>query len=329
MQSEYWQGIVDKRKALIVMLRRLWMVVVSTIVCAVLGIIIYLIYHSITDGIEYKAVTECYLDFAVDETGEVYQYYNGYTWNDLMSTDLIASNTLLGLAGTGVDLKAIEESTTAEILSDIRVLRITIINGDEELCERIQKSTEASLEALGDTAKEFNDISVIKSIAPERVYVDNRIFQAIELGAIVGVLLGILVVWFIAILDDRILVASDLEGMGAPVLGIMLRNPDGKMATFLQSIYENNMDTLMSNLSSEEKESIKKVDANSLIEKLSVSGEDISNDSSRIIIEIPYGKVHQSSLALLLDAMRQSGAEVCGFIITDGIAGFYRTYYSL
>lgn len=329
-KTEYWKDHTDTARMAVCFVRNIWIVLAGIAAGIVLAIGIYFIYHAAADGVQYQAYSEFYLDFASDETGEAYQYYNGYTWNDLMTTDLIAEETLNALNGEA-DISRLEEDTLAEIKSDIRVLRVTITDSDKELCGDIQKATEDSLVKLGQSAKEFNSISVIKTSGPERIYADNRLLQAIELGAIAGCILSIIFLMFAFLMDDTIRTPVDLGGLDTCVLGVL---PSGDADRTLMRLN----DLLESNEACEVKKELERDDPDSIYRlnaaEIMDSGDtkeliEKARSSRAVIIEIPYKKVKKSVLRLLLDSLKTQDVNVLGCIISGADLRFYRTYYGL
>jgi len=280
--------------------------------------------------VQYRAYSEFYLDFAADETGEVYQYYNGYTWNDLMTTDLIAAETLSALEGKA-DIAKLEADTLAEIKSDIRVLKVTITDSDATLCADIQAATEKSLVKLGQNAKEFNDISVIKTVTPERIYADNRLLQAIELGAIIGCVISIIFMWFAFILRDCVYTPTDIYGLDTEVLGVSFANGNDKIAAALNALLASNESEAVKKLQEKvNPDSVYRLNAAEFLDadKLNTLLDTIKNNKA-VIVEIPYRKVRKSVLILILDTLKKQDVEVVGCIITEADNRFYKVYYGL
>jgi len=313
--NEYWQETADSKRLAILFLSKLWEVIVFVVVGIVAAIAVYFIYHAIADGVSYEAYSEFYLDFATDERGEAYQYYNGYTWNDLMSTDLIAKNTLSNLNGSDFDISKIEQSTYAEIKSDIRVLRDTFTDGNADTCSLLQTATEKSLETLGDTAKEFVSIKTIKSIEPKRVYADNRLLQAILLGAICGLIVALFVLWFRSILDDKVRTPIDLSSFDIPVVGVSLASEDEAL--------QKKLDTLCSNIN---KAAIDEVAIINVLELVNdaVNINDLANEKA--VLDIPYKAVSKRYLAMLVKNLENQNTDIVGMKITLANNSFYRLY---
>lgn len=176
--------------------------------------------------VEFVAVSKLYISFGHDENGEVYQYYNGYTWNDLLDTDPIMDLVMEKLPGYERD--AVGEATTAEILSDIRLLTITVKGGDEKFVREIREAVENGLKEYARDSEELEKIKVLRSSAPERVYWDDRTTAACVTGAVILGLLTLLVIGFNYVLDESVYVQEDIEKrFPYKALGILTRNQKG------------------------------------------------------------------------------------------------------
>lgn len=323
-------------------LTRLWLRFLSkiwvVILVSVLGVVIaggsYRVYYHVTDAPRYGSVSKIYLDFAADETGEVYQYYNGYTWNDLMSTSPIIDMTMQGLEHTKIDRGQVEAAVKAEILSDIRLLTITVSAEDETECTQIRDAVLAALEEHGASAKEFLDIRVIKQGDVIRIHADDRIKQARLLGALCGLVISLLVLAFYYVLDDRILVPGDVtRRFGIPVIGVLIRQSEDKedsLAAGLKQDYEEDLEYLKQKKACEEvlvldiAELVKKADETS--KEADAPAYDKIREASAVVLKIPYGKVRATALERILERIRFRDGEVDAIVIYDVESSFYRFY---
>ena len=124
------EGIDLKLMALLYR-KKIWISLVGMLVGAVFAGGLYFLMHVLyAPAREYEAVSKLYLTFAKDDDGDAYQYYNGYTWNDLMKTEPIMDkimDTLLketDYAGDKETLRRdVEAAVSADILSDIQIGR--------------------------------------------------------------------------------------------------------------------------------------------------------------------------------------------------------------
>ena len=127
MENErFMQEGIDGKRVLWLIGKKIWFFIGAVFAGAVLGGGIYLLVHLVlASQREYEAVSKIYLHFNCDPEDFNELAYNGYTWNDLMATDPILDYTMEKLPPE-VDRETVIKATKAEILSDIRLLTITI-----------------------------------------------------------------------------------------------------------------------------------------------------------------------------------------------------------
>lgn len=226
MNEEYLNKGMDLKRLALYLQKKLWLVVMLAILGATCGGIIYQVVRAMKMPVEYEAVSKLYISFGNDENGEVYQYYNGYTWNDLLDTDPILDIIMSALPGYEKD--QVREATSAEILSDIRLLTITVKGDNEKFVREIRNAVESGLREYARVSEELDQIMVIRSGAPERVYWDDRTTTACVTGAVILGVLALLIIGFSYALDESVYVQEDVERKFAyKALGILTRNQKG------------------------------------------------------------------------------------------------------
>ena len=120
------------------------------------------------------------------------------------------------------------EATTAEILSDIRLLTITVRGEEEKFVREISRATENGLKEFGRESEELEQIKVIRSGVPQRVYWDDRTSAACITGAVILGVISLLVIGFNYALDEAVYVQEDIEKRyGVKALGILTRSQKG------------------------------------------------------------------------------------------------------
>ena len=315
-EIRYADAGMDLKKLGLCFIRKIWLVFLAAIVGAALGAIIYIISHIVPESErEYRALSKVYLDFAVDETGEVYQAYNGYTWNDLVATDPILDVTMLYLS----DYYTREEvvaAVEAEILSDLRLLTITVTTNDPDSCNDIMHAVGQSLTELGDTAKEFRQIDVIQTTDAALVAADSRTVQAVLVGLVASVILMLLGMMFYYVLDDRILVASDLKQVtDVPFVGY------ARAGDRLNGEYERNLEYLRGQTGT--------------VEVLTIAQNDVITQdrwqklcaADGVVAAVDYGKVHAAFLSYILEQLKLRECRIVGMAIDGADEKFLHRYY--
>ena len=307
---------MDMKKLVLCFIRKIRLVFLAAVVGAVLGGLLYEVSHIVPESErEYRAVAKIYLNFAADETGEVYQAYNGYTWNDLMATDPILDETMLNLPGE-YTREEVVAAIKAEILSDLRLLTITVTTHNPDRCSAIMSAVEQSLVELGNTAKEFTQIEVIQTTEAALVVADSRTLQAVLVGLVMAVILMLLGMMFYYVLDDRILVASDLKQVTeVPFIGY------AGAGERMNGEYESNLAYLSGQTGTVEVLAVSQHDTISQERWEELSAAD------GVVIAVNYGKVHSAFVGYIIEQLRTRGCRLIGTAIAGADEKFLRRYY--
>ena len=307
---------MDMKKLVLCFISKIWLVLLAAAAGAVLGGVIYAVSHIVPEAErEYRAMSKVYLDFAADETGDVYQAYNGYTWNDLMATDPILDVTM-GYLPEDYTREEVMAATKAEILSDLRLLTITVTTHDRDRCNAILQAADQSLTERGNTAKEFKQIEVIQTTEAKPVVADSRMVQAVLVGLVAAVVVMLLGLMLYYVLDDRIVVASDLKKVtDLPFIGY------AGAGERLGSEYDDNFAYLqkqtgtLSILTVTQDETITQEKWQELC------------SSDGVIIVADYGRVHAAFLAYIIEQLQTRQCRLAGTAIGGADEKFLRRYY--
>lgn len=315
MQEIKYAGAgMDMKKLGICFMKKIWFVLVAAAIGALLGGISYTVFR-LTAEREYQAVSKIYLDFAADETGEVYQAYNGYTWNDLMAADPILDVTMEYLPAD-YTREEVTAAVKAEILSDLRLLTLTITSRDAGRCNAILEASEQSLVKHGEVFKEFRSITVIQSVPAKLVAADDRTVQAVLVGFTIVTVLTLFGMLFYDVLDDRILVAGDLKIVTEAVFA----GYPGVAGAFGKD-YEENLAYL--------KEKFGEVEILSVTQPSGRTGAtpEKADREGSILVTVEYGKVHAAYLSYVLEQLRLRERRVAGIAISGADEQFLNRYY--
>ena len=243
-ENEHRSEMLNLRSFYLRLIHRIWIIPAAVLAGALIGGGIYFL-ATVTFGPakSYSAESKLYISFAYDESGKVYDYYNAYTWNLLMSTDDILNQTMKNLSAQGVpelgdtDTAAgsmsgvtraeVIASTDAEIPSDGRVMVLTVTNHDQALTKAILKATDDSLVSFGEKHSEFEGIDVRSSSEPALVTWSDRTAAAVITGTVVAGIAAILILLLADCLNDAVYVPEDCERRyHIPVLGVLA--PEGR-----------------------------------------------------------------------------------------------------
>lgn len=315
-QLQYADAGMDMKKYMLCLLKKIPLVLAAAVLGAFLGALVYTVVRTVPESErEYRAFSKIYLDFAVDETGEVYQEYNGYTWNDLMATDPILDLTMANLP-SDYSREEVMACTEATILSDLRLLTVTITTHSAKRTDAILKATGQALTAYGAQAKEFVQIETIQTTQAKLVVADSRMAQAVFVGLLIGFACAFLIVNLYYVMDDRIMTASDTRKViDVSFCGYL------SVGESFQRDYENNIAYI--------KERLGKVVVCDVVQGESLSGDKLEElrSADGVVLTVPYGKLHGVYLAYVMELLNTQGCHVCGIAIRDADGKFLRRYY--
>lgn len=316
MKSSYVNEGMDIKKYMICLWRRLPLVIAAAAAAGLLFGVLYTLSRTVpAEEREYQAYAKIYLDFAADETGEVYQAYNGYTWNDLMAADPIMELTLSYLSGE-YTREEVQAAIRAEILSDIRLLTVTVTTNREERTEAILHAAVQALTAYGNQAKEFLEIGAIQETEAKLVVADNRLLQAVLLGLVLGLFFALLAAALRGIFEARILVPGDLKKVtDASFLGYM--NGPGNF----RGDYENNLAYLRGKAGD--------ITVCEVSPDQSLSEEDFCNlrKASGVVLSVPFRKANAAWVSYVIGQFAAQDCVLLGVAIRDCDEKFLRKYY--
>ena len=207
-------------RALFLRLRGLlWIVPAATAAGALLGALIYsLIWLSFSGQRQYQQTSKYYLTFGYEENGDPADYYNAYTWNDLIFSIPSIAEVIEDELPDGVSMEEAQEAIEADILSDVRVLTIEVTHSDPTSVQQMTNAVEDALIRYGKNAIQFENIEFLSSTEVEAVIISDRTRNAVLLGAVLGLLISAAWLWIHELLDDGIYTPEDaVRRYGIPV----------------------------------------------------------------------------------------------------------------
>lgn len=318
---------MDLKRLGLLGLRKIWMVLLAALTGALAGCACYLVVHVVyAPAREYEAVGKLYIDFAEKSTGEAYQYYNGYTWDDLMKTDPILKYTMT-LLPEGYREDAVRDAVTAEILTDIRLLTITVRTHDPLQTREILDATEQSLVHFATTMKELDQITVYRTTEPEAVIFDLQTGRVAVVCAVLCTLIALLLLFLYYAMDDTIYLPEDIpQRYGLPVLGVLgwreeelqanmnYRYPGEKVGLLLLEETGENVPEVAAN-----PETVRLSDGMQIYGKL--------RGFDKVLVEVPCGQKNGKQLQHLLEQLKLQDCPADGVILSNGDQKLLDQYY--
>ena len=349
--NRYMQEGLDLKKLFLRFFDKLWIVLGAALLGALFGVVIYLLSHFVfAPEQEYQSVSKIYLNFNCDPKDYAELAYNGYTWNDLIVTDPILNNTLEELP-EGIERETVIAATKAEILSDIRLLTVTVTTADADLTAQIMQATQMALVHLGETDPLFTGIEVYSTQGPEQVVWDNRTGRAAITGMVIALFVVLAGMLLFYILDDSIYVEEDIEKhYGLPVFGIFTASEPGSFQSY-GSEFLSNYSYLCRDM---QNVSLLSVDCMGDTQKTAQTIEKVlstgrkSNDIHNILMAMPeedpyvyeeirktdgvilivrYGRGNGKRLRKAVSNLKKQDCHILGVLITEADEKFLKKYY--
>ena len=334
-------------------LRRAWLVPLLTIIGAILGWAIYLAVTALTVSVPYKQVSKLYIDFAWNDHETTYDYYNGATWTDLLTAHPEILTPIAHRLQMPEEEAAalVQRDVKAEILSDIRLLTVTVRDGNRDTAERLTEAVDYGLETFGETAKEFEKISFLSKTVPTLEVVDDRTENAVLLGAFLGLLLGLGIMLLKSAMEEGFYVPEELErATGIPALGMTAKEREAIRTACWKHLYANEEGKIteagdIALVSLDGAEHAEKVlsaleaagDVNPSEDAelwprfypASAADPDDLRSFDGIFLVVPYGKQLRSRTEHQISVLRQQELPVDGVLLSDADGRFIKKYYRL
>lgn len=194
--------------------KRIWVILAATVLGALLvGVPYYLVNVTFGPGPSYKVVSEYYLDYAEDGSGATYEYFNYYTWDEIVDTDEFIAILRENLPEEMfADEDTLRTYTSATVESDTRYLYTTVLTEHPNKTMEIARAMEQSVADFATLQKEFQAVKVVTSPQEaEKTYPDVRTARAFILGAVIGFFVGITGVCIYVVCDSSVDLPNVLE----------------------------------------------------------------------------------------------------------------------
>lgn len=220
---------LDLRFFLLRLLNSIWIVFVAALAGAAICAGGYTLVKLINPAMrEYSRETKYYIDFAEDSTGIGYGYYNDYTWNDLMKSEDILNYTM-SLLPEDISKETVENAVVADIISDVRLLTITVTTSDVTITDSIADATVESLIHFPEDIKEIDGIRVIRDEEVKEIVVGDLTKNFAVFGLVFGAMVSLFGLCLVYCMDSSVYLPKDIENrFHIPVLGVLYKKGNEK-----------------------------------------------------------------------------------------------------
>ncbi len=331
---------IDSRALLTCFIKRLPLMLTLAVTGAVIGSGLNLILAFVDLASPmYVSETEYYIDFA-DGRYEARDYYNAYTWNDVIAADKLILCGVMDMLGDGYDRETVKNMINAEILSDVRYLTVTVKGADAETVDKVQKALRVSLEHFGTVMDEFDCIYLIDDLGIKKAQARFFYWRAALLGALALLSIGIFGLAFRFCLGDCVYTKDDVRKyFGLPAYGLLYadkNDADGRqekmLAEALMSVSGEDGRLVFADASDGRiaKEFIIKLGELKLLDdKICMEAFDRKSGSGvrETIFVIPFGVPCRQRVEDEINQLELLGFKVKGAVLAEADKGWTRLYF--
>lgn len=305
---------MDLKRFVLCLLRKWWVIIAAALAGAVFAGGVYGI---MTDKEPlYQARVQYFINFDLAEDGKIQDYFNAYTWDGILKSDLFTEPVAEELSD--VDTETLTAAVEVEGMSDIRLMPVKYTAGAVELADRIAAAYNKALIQFGEEKIGMASIEIWDETPAQLVKEPSKAFRAVLLGTVIGLFAGFLGLAIFYVLEDAFYTEKDVEDrFGVPVLGIRTRK---KNRAFVE----------------EERLNLKKLGDISLTETELTVFEPFREKGAaacelmgeeQLILLVPWGKRNGTILDHALRFLKKQDIKVAGVILTDADDGFLKHYY--
>ena len=212
-ECNYAREPINYRLFFLKLLKKIWVLPLAAVVGAiVIGGVYYVINMVIGDGYQYQARTVYYVKYATDSTGAEADYYNYYTWQELLDTEYFVDGMYEAMGGT-LDKEYIVEKTTATIEADYRYLYSKSVSGDIQQSIEMESKLAELVVGYAELRDEIESIEVVDKAGEMSIEDVSLIYvgHSAVVGAVIGFVVAILGFIFMECADTSIYIPGTLE----------------------------------------------------------------------------------------------------------------------
>ena len=343
-ETDLQEGI-DSKAFLLCLLKRIPYMLLIGLTGAIIGSGLYLLIMVISNRTPvYVQETEYYIDFA-DGRLEAKDYYNDFTWNDVMATDPILGRTMESL-GSSYDKDMVKNMITADILSDVRFLTITVQGENQEMVEKVSEATKNSLEIYGSSVDEFDAIYQIEDNGAVLKPVKFFTWRAVLVGFAVAAGVAFFVFCICFGLGETFYTKSDIvKKMGIPALGLLYAKDNCKEGTLERQTCLSLQDAVTKeavlldvaegrhaelflqvydNIAGSEAVKLEAIDYPIMNNKCY----DIIKNMQGVILVIPFGIPCKNKLTDVINELNRRECTILGAVIAQADKKWIKAYYT-
>lgn len=221
-ETQFMAQGMDMKRFFLCVFRKWRYIIAITLIGTIIGSGLYLFVKVVIPSPkQYMSKSKYYLTFKVDEFGNETLEYNAYTWNEILSADPILGYTMT-LLPDYMKRKEVDNAITGSIVSDMRLLIITVVTENKEETELIANKTKESLYHFVSTIEDIKEIELFECEEPYLVKEPLYVWRVSVLSAVISFLIGFFIICYRYVTNDCIYTTTDVKKrFGLHCIGIL------------------------------------------------------------------------------------------------------------
>lgn len=310
---------VDPKLVMLLFVRKISYVIIAAVIGGALCSGIYGLWYEKASGREqYLADSKFYIEFEENLEKDYFDYrYNGYTWNDLISTDLILGKAMNEL--TEYSRKEVDDCVEGEILSDLRLLTLHVSATTTDQVVRIQEVMNRVILDYVNEEEHITSIKMIRCDEPELVKMDNHFMRVLLVGAVCFAILSVILILLGITVSEGIYLPQEAEErLLLPCAGFLFDEKKNAVAEKLDALCRRNLGALCG----------EKYEMVAIGEVLDMAGDRMQGLKDKsVVLAVSQGDAENKQALLAAKTLAQQGISAKACVITKASAGLMRAYY--
>lgn len=227
---------MDGKRFALCFFRRLWLFAAAGILGAAACAGLYLLVTVVLAGPpEYQVFSQYRIYFDSEKYGEIQDYYNAYTWGEIMKTDEVLDYVMEALP-EGITKEQVKASVSVGAMNDVKIMPLSVTTQDPGLSETIAEAYVYGLDCFGRSIEGLDGMDCWLLEEAKEVPRGTKAGNAALLGLFLGAAAAFFGWLIFYCLDDSIYLEADFENRyGIPVLGILTKNGDASLEKELET----------------------------------------------------------------------------------------------
>ena len=329
-KNRYMEQGLDLKRLFLVLGKKIWLVLASAVLGAILGGITYKVITNIIDGEpEYQASADYYITFNFDEFNYGADYYNAYTWDGILRDDPIVDYALT-LLPKEITKDMVKAAVRGEMLGDYRILTVHVKTESKEKSDLIAAAYKESLWNFGQKIELLTSVELWSQEEAVLFEKNNKTINAAFLGGLLAAIMVIFGLLFYYVLEDAIYVERDGERrFGLPVYGLLTKGKD----SLQQQMFDNNVAYVFGcskidcvGVEENEKQPVKIWNGEQIptLEEF----RKLRNEKN-LLVNVPWGRNNGCQIERVLKQLELQDVKIKGLVITEADDRFVKTYYAI